>query len=202
MVVMVAPLVRKAEIARVTKETDIQVDLTLDGTGQSAISTEIGFLDHMLESFAKHGAFDLKVAARGDLHIDFHHTVEDTGIVVGAAFKKALGDMKGIRRFGHAYIPMDEALSRVSVDFCNRPYLVWKVSFPTAKLGDFDTELFKEWFHAFAMNSGACVHVENLYGANSHHIAESCFKALARASRTATEPDGRLQGVVSTKGTL
>lgn len=194
---------RTAKIARATKETEISVSLNLDGEGASHIATGIGFFDHMLESFAKHGAFDLTVAAKGDLHIDMHHTVEDVGIVMGQAFKEALGDHKGIRRFGAAYIPMDETLSRAAVDFANRPYLIWRVELPRPKLGDMDTELFKEWFQAFAMHSGACVHVENLYGENTHHIVESCYKALARAARMATEIDPRLGGAMpSTKGVL
>lgn len=194
---------RTAKIARSTKETTISVSLNLDGEGASKISTGIGFFDHMLESFAKHGAFDLVIDAKGDLHVDMHHTVEDVGIVMGQAFKEALGDHKGIRRFAHAYIPMDETLSRAAVDFANRPYLIWRVELPRPKLGDMDTELFKEWFQAFAMHSGACVHIENLYGDNTHHIVESCYKALARAARAATEIDPRLAGVTpSTKGVL
>ena len=194
---------RKGDISRETKETKIQVRLTLEGTGAADVRTGVGFLDHMLESFAKHGAFDLSVEATGDLHIDMHHTVEDVGICIGKAFAQALGPMTGIRRFGHAYIPMDETLSRAAIDFSNRPYLVWRVDLPRPKLGDMDTELFKEWFHAFAMNAGACVHVENLYGENTHHIVESCFKALARATRAAVEEDPRLAGQSpSTKGVL
>ena len=194
---------RKGEIARETKETKIAVRLSLDGTGAADVRTGVGFLDHMLESFAKHGAFDLKVEAKGDLHIDMHHTVEDVGICIGKAFAQALGPMTGIRRFGHAYIPMDETLSRAAIDFSNRPYLVWRVALARPKLGDMDTELFKEWFHAFAMNAGACVHIENLYGENTHHIVESCFKALARAARAAVEEDPRLAGQSpSTKGVL
>lgn len=194
---------RTAKIDRTTKETTISVTLDLDGDGTSKIATGIGFFDHMLESFAKHGAFNLTVAAKGDLHIDMHHTVEDVGIVMGQAFKEALGDHKGIRRFGHAYIPMDETLSRAAVDFANRPYLIWRVNLPRPKLGEMDTELFKEWFHAFAMHSGACVHIENLYGDNTHHIVESCYKALARAAREATEVDPRALGQMpSTKGVL
>lgn len=194
---------RTAKMDRTTKETTITVSLDLDGDGTSKIATGIGFFDHMLESFAKHGAFNLTVAAKGDLHIDMHHTVEDVGIVMGQAFKEALGDHKGIRRFGHAYIPMDETLSRAAVDFANRPYLIWRVNLPRPKLGEMDTELFKEWFHAFAMHSGACVHVENLYGDNTHHIVESCYKALARAARMATEVDPRALGQMpSTKGVL
>lgn len=194
---------RKAEVQRETKETRIKVEVNLDGRGKSEIETGIGFFDHMLESFAKHSAIDLKVHTVGDLHIDMHHTVEDTGIVLGKAILDALGDLKGITRFGHAYIPMDETLSRASLDLCNRPYLVWKVEFKRDKVGDMDTELFKEFFHAFAMNSGTCLHVENLYGENSHHIIESCFKALARALRTAISSDPVFAGeAASTKGSL
>ncbi len=194
---------RTAKVARSTKETSISVDLALDGAGVSKIATGIGFFDHMLESFAKHGAFDLKIEAKGDLHVDMHHTVEDVGICIGQAFSKALGEHKGIRRFGHAYIPMDETLSRAAVDFANRPYLIWRVELARPKLGDMDTELFKEFFQAFAMHSGACVHIENLYGDNTHHIVESCYKALARATRMAVEIDPRTLGVTpSTKGVL
>ncbi len=194
---------RTATISRKTKETDITVTLDLDGTGKADISTGIGFFDHMLESFAKHSLIDLTVRTVGDLHIDMHHTVEDTGIVMGQALRQALGDFAGIRRFGSAYIPMDETLSRASVDLANRPYLIWKVRFERPKVGDMDTELFKEWFHAIASNGGICAHVENLYGENTHHIIESCFKALARALRAAVEPDPRLGGAVaSTKGVL
>lgn len=194
---------RTAEIYRETKETRIKVSVDLDGNGKSDIRTGVGFFDHMLESFAKHSAINLTVEAEGDLHIDQHHTVEDTGIVIGQAISKALGDFKGITRFGHAYIPMDETLSRAALDLCNRPYLIWKVSFSRDKIGDMDTELFKEFFHAFAMNSGGCVHVENLYGENCHHIIESCFKALARALRQAISADPVYAGVaVSTKGSL
>ena len=194
---------RKGKIERATKETKIVVELDLDGAGRADVKTGIGFFDHMLESFTKHSAIDLKVEATGDLHVDMHHTVEDVGICIGLAIKQALGDFSGIRRFGHAYIPMDETLSRAAVDFSNRPYLIWRVKFVRPKLGDMDTELFKEWFHAVAMNSGACLHVENLYGENTHHIVESCFKALARATRMAVETDARLKGgVASTKGSL
>jgi imidazoleglycerol-phosphate dehydratase len=194
---------RTAAVSRKTKETAIEVRLDLDGTGKGDIATGVGFFDHMLESFAKHAAIDLFVRCQGDLHIDMHHTVEDTGIVMGQAVRQALGDFAGIRRFGHAYIPMDETLSRAAVDFANRPYLVWKVRFERPKVGDMDTELFKEWFQAFAMHSGACAHIENLYGENTHHIVESCFKALARATRMAVEADPRLGGAVaSTKGVL
>lgn len=194
---------RTAAVNRTTKETDIRVELNLDGTGKAAVDTGIGFFDHMLEAFAKHACIDLSVRAKGDLHIDMHHTVEDVGIVMGQAVKQALGDFSGIQRFGHAYVPMDETLGRAAVDFANRPYLVWKVRFERPKIGAMDTELFKEWFQAFAMNSGACVHVECLYGENSHHIIEAAYKALARAVRAATEVDPRLAGAVaSTKGVL
>lgn len=194
---------RSAEIYRETKETRIRVSVELDGKGKSEIKTGIGFFDHMLESFSKHSAIDFKVEAHGDLHIDMHHTVEDTGIVMGQAVAKALGDFKGISRFGQAYVPMDETLSRAAIDMCNRPYLIWKVDFPRDKIGDMDTELFKEWFQAFAMNSGGCIHVENLYGENCHHIVESCYKALARALRQAVAMDPVFAGeAVSTKGSL
>ena len=194
---------RSATRQRTTKETSIDLSIELDGQGTAQVSTGIPFYDHMLEQLGKHGGFDLRVAATGDLHIDTHHTVEDVGIVMGQAFKEALGDHKGIRRFAHAYIPMDETLSRAAVDFANRPYLIWRVELPRPKLGDMDTELFKEWFQAFAMHSGACVHIENLYGDNTHHIVESCYKALARAARAATEIDPRLSGALpSTKGVL
>ena len=194
---------RTAQIQRDTKETQISVKLDLDGTGQAQVSTGIGFFDHMLDSFARHGGLDLTVEAKGDLHIDFHHTVEDVGIVLGQAVSKALDGFKGIRRFGHAYIPMDETLSRCAIDLSNRPYLIWKVAFSRPKIGDFDTELFKEFHQAFAMNAGACVHLECLYGDNNHHIAESGFKALARALRVAIEQDPKTLGqAASTKGVL
>jgi imidazoleglycerol-phosphate dehydratase len=194
---------RIGEIVRETKETQIRVLIDLDGTGVCKISTGIGFFDHMLEAFGRHGGFDLTVEAKGDLHIDAHHTVEDTGIVLGQAVAKALPGFKGVRRFGHAYIPMDETLSRCALDLCGRGYLIWKVGFPTEKIGDFDTQLFKEFHQAFAMNAGACVHLECLYGDNSHHIAESGFKALARALRVAVEIDPKAGGQpVSTKGVL
>ncbi|MEO1043663.1 MAG: imidazoleglycerol-phosphate dehydratase HisB [Pseudomonadota bacterium] len=194
---------RTAERHRQTKETDITVRLNLDGTGTADIQTGIGFLDHMLEGFAKHSLVDLNVRATGDLHIDMHHTTEDVGIVMGLAAADALGDAKGIHRFGHAYIPMDETLTRAALDFAMRPYLVWKVDFSRDKIGEMDTELFKEWFHAFATNSGMCLHVENLYGVNNHHIAESCFKALAKAIKMAVSYDPRSAGMVpSTKGSL
>ena len=194
---------RKSTITRTTRETDITVTVNLDGTGTANVQTGVGFFDHMLDSFARHSFIDLDVKADGDLHIDAHHTVEDTGIVIGQAIKDALGDFAGITRFGHAYIPMDETLSRASVDLCKRPYLVWKVDFRRDKIGDMDTELFKEFFHALAGNGGMCLHVENLYGENNHHIAESCFKAAARALRMAVTPDERLGGKpASTKGSL
>lgn len=194
---------RTASLSRVTKETSVAVSLNLDGTGAARVSTGIGFFDHMLDSFARHSGIDLDVETKGDLHIDMHHTVEDTGIVMGLAMKQALGDFAGINRFGHALIPMDETLSQASVDLSNRPYLVWKVRFERPKVGEMDTELFKEWFHAFATNAGICAHVENLYGENTHHIIESCFKALGRALRHATAADPRLNGAVaSTKGVL
>jgi imidazoleglycerol-phosphate dehydratase len=194
---------RIAEVERNTKETRIKVRLDLDGTGHSTIATGIGFFDHMLDSFARHGGFDLDVETQGDLHIDMHHTVEDTGIVIGEAFRQALDGYKGVRRFGHAYIPMDETLTRCAIDLSNRPYLIWRVSFSRPKVGDMDTELFKEFHHAFAMHAGACVHIETLYGDNSHHIAESGFKALARALRDAVEPDAKTGGAApSTKGVL
>ena len=194
---------RTAEMVRETKETQIRVSIDLDGTGEARVSTDIGFYDHMLESFARHGGFDLTVETKGDLHIDMHHTVEDTGIVLGQAFKEALAGFAGVRRFGHAYIPMDETLTRCAVDLSNRPYLIWRVTFSRPKVGEMDTELFKEFHHAFAMNAGACVHLETLYGENSHHIAESGFKALARALRTAVEIDPKTGGAApSTKGVL
>jgi len=194
---------RTAEITRETKETQIRVRLDLDGTGSTSISTGVGFFDHMLDSFGRHAGFDLQIETKGDLHIDMHHTVEDTGIVLGQAVNKALDGFKGIRRFGAAYIPMDETLTRCALDLSNRPYLIWKVAFARPKVGEMDTELFKEFHHAFAMNAGACVHLETLYGDNSHHIAESGFKALARALRTAVEIDPKTLGrAPSTKGVL
>ena len=169
---------RTAKIARKTNETDISVELTLEGTGKYDVQTGIGFLDHMLEQLAKHSLMDLKVRADGDLHIDMHHTTEDTGIAIGQALAKALGDRRGIRRYASFYLPMDEALTRVALDISGRPFLIWQADFPTAKVGDMDTELFREWFQAFAQNAGITLHVANLYGDNSHHIAETCFKAL------------------------
>ena len=194
---------RTAEIERNTKETQIRVRLDLDGVGGARVATGIGFFGHMLESFARHGGFDLEVETKGDLHIDMHHTVEDTGIVIGQAFHRALDGFKGIRRFGHAYIPMDETLTRCAIDLCNRPYLIWRVKFSRPKVGEMDTELFKEFHHAFAMHAGACMHLETLYGDNSHHIAESGFKAVARALRDAVAPDAKTLGqAASTKGVL
>jgi imidazoleglycerol-phosphate dehydratase len=194
---------RRAEIDRTTKETKIRASVDLDGTGKAKIATGIGFLDHMLEQLARHGLIDIELEAKGDLHIDQHHTVEDTGIVLGQAVAKALGERAGIRRYGAALIPMDEALTRVALDASNRPYLVWKVAFKRPSIGGVDSELFQEWFRAFALNAGLTLHVENLYGENGHHIIESCFKGLARALRQAVEPDPRAGGAVpSTKGSL
>jgi imidazoleglycerol-phosphate dehydratase len=194
---------RTAEVIRETKETRIRVRIDLDGTGKTDIKTGIGFFDHMLDAFGRHGGFDLTVETAGDLHIDMHHTVEDTGIVLGQAFKEAANGFAGVRRFGSAYIPMDETLTRCALDLSNRPYLIWKVAFHRPKVGEMDTELFKEFHQAFAMNGGVCLHLETLYGDNSHHIAESGFKALARALREAVELDPKTQGAApSTKGVL
>lgn len=195
--------VRRASVERNTKETQISVSVNLDGTGVYNVSTGIGFLDHMLEQLSRHSLMDLDVKAEGDLHIDFHHTTEDTGLAIGEAVKKALGDRVGITRFGSALCPLDEALTRAVVDCSNRPCLIWKVGFSRPKLGDFDTELFREWFQAFAQAAGLTLHVENLYGSNNHHIIESSFKALARALRQAMTIDPRAaDSVPSTKGTL
>lgn len=194
---------RTATVERNTNETQISAQVNLDGTGVYDIHTGIGFLDHMLEQLSRHGLTDITLKAQGDLHIDGHHTTEDAGITLGMAYKKALGDRKGITRYGHAYIPMDETLSRVSIDISGRPYLIWKVAFSQDRLGDMDTELFREWFQAFAFALGATVHVETLYGLNNHHIIESCFKGLARALRQAMMIDERAHDAVpSTKGTL
>ena len=194
---------RTGEMVRKTKETQIRVAVDLDGVGVSNVATGIGFFDHMLDAFARHAGIDVTVEATGDLHIDMHHTVEDTGIVLGQAIKQACNGFKGIRRFGAAYVPMDETLTRCAIDLCNRPYLIWKVDFARPKVGEMDTELFKEFHQAFAMNSGACVHIETLYGDNTHHIAESGFKALALALRAAVELDPKTQGQApSTKGVL
>ena len=180
---------RTASVERNTNETQITVDINLDGSGSYDVSTGIGFLDHMLEQLSRHSLIDLNVKARGDLHIDFHHTTEDSGYAVGEAVAQALGDRKGINRYGSFFIPMDETLTRVVIDLSGRPYLVWKVAFTQKRLGEMDTELFKEWFQAFSQALGANIHVENLYGTNNHHIIESCFKALARSLRTALEID-------------
>jgi len=194
---------RKATIERKTKETEISVSLDLDGNGNYDVSTGIGFLDHMLEQLSRHSLIDLTVKAKGDLHIDFHHTTEDTGIAIGEAFSEALGDRKGITRYASALIPMDETLSRIALDISNRPYLIWRVDFTKPKLGDMDTELFKEWFQAFAQAAGITLHVENLYGENNHHIVESCYKGLARSLRDAIAIDPRkADEVPSTKGVL
>ena len=194
---------RVASVERNTKETQITGRVDLDGAGNAQVSTGIGFLDHMLEQLAKHSLIDISLRAAGDLHIDFHHTTEDTGYVVGEAVSRALGNRAGIARYGSAMIPMDETLTRVSLDASNRPYLVWKVAFTRPKLGEMDTELFKEWFQAFTQSAGVTLHVENLYGENNHHIVESCFKGLARALRQAVEIDARQAGAVpSTKGVL
>ncbi len=194
---------RKAEITRKTNETDIAVAVNLDGTGAHAMATGIGFLDHMLEQLARHSLIDITVRAKGDLHIDFHHTAEDVGIALGQAIRQALGDKQGIRRYGAADLPMDGTLTRVAIDVSGRPFLVWKVAFTRDKVGDMDTELFREWFQAFAMHAGVTLHVECFYGDNNHHVAESAFKALARALRAAVEIDPRAADrIPSTKGTL
>ena len=194
---------RIAKVNRKTKETSIEAEINLDGTGIYKIDTGIGFLNHMLEQLSKHSLVDINLKAKGDLHIDLHHTTEDSGIVIGEAIAKALGDKKGIKRYAHAYIPMDETLSRVSLDISNRPYLIWNVKLKVEKLGEMDTELFKEWFQAFSQSAGITLHVENIYGDNSHHIIESCFKGLARALRLALEKDSRAGDTLpSTKGIL
>ena len=194
---------RKASVERNTKETRISATVALDGAGVYDVATGIGFLDHMLEQLSKHSLMDLTLRAEGDLHIDYHHTTEDSGYVVGEAIARALGDKAGIERFGHAYVPMDETLTRVSIDFSGRPYLVWRVEFSRDKLGTMDTELFKEWFQAFAQSAGCTLHVETLYGQNNHHIVESCYKGLARALKAAMALDPRKAGQVpSTKGVL
>lgn len=194
---------RKARVERNTNETQITVELNLDGTGIYDVETGVGFLDHMLEQLSRHSLMDLKVRAKGDLHIDFHHTTEDTGIAIGQAFSQALGDKKGINRYGSCLLPMDEALTRVALDCSNRPYLIWNVEFTRDKIGDMDTELFREWFQGFAQAGGLTLHVENLYGDNNHHIVESAFKALARSLRAAIEIDPRKSDAIpSTKGVL
>ena len=198
---------RIGEQSRATKETEIKVKVNLDGSGTYNVSTGIGFLDHMMEQLSRHSLIDIDLQAKGDLHIDFHHTTEDTGIVLGEAVREALGDLKGLTRYGSATIPMDETCTRVSLDVSQRPYLIWKVNLSKPKLGEMDTELFKEWFQAFAQSAGITLHVENLYGENNHHIVESCFKALARALRQAIEIDPRkadegpsTKGVLGSKG--
>ena len=194
---------RTGSVKRKTKETDIEVSIDLDGKGTSNISTGIGFLDHMLDLLARHSRTDITVKAKGDLHIDFHHTAEDTGIALGQAVKQALGDMKGITRYADVHVPMDEALTRVAIDISGRPFLVFNAQFVRDKIGEFDTDLVREWFQAFAMNAGITLHVETLYGTNDHHIAESCFKGLARALRAAIAIDPRAKDEVpSTKGSL
>ncbi len=198
-----ATIGRRASVERNTRETRIAATLDLDGSGTADIATGIGFLDHMLDQLARHSLIDVALKAEGDLHIDFHHTTEDSGYVVGEAVAKALGDRRGIMRWGEALVPMDETLTRVVLDLSNRPYLVWKVKFSRPKLGEMDTELFKEWFQAFAQSAGVTLHVENLYGENNHHIVESCFKGLARALRQAVAIDPRRSDAVpSTKGVL
>ena len=194
---------RNASLSRKTRETDIQVEVTLDGSGKSEISTGVGFFDHMLDQIARHSLIDLKIQAKGDLHIDFHHTVEDVGIALGQAIRQALGDLKGITRYADVHLPMDETLTRVAMDISGRAFLVFRTEFHTPKIGEFDTQLVREFFQAFAMNAGLTLHVETLYGINDHHISESCFKGLARALRIAVSIDERQSGrVPSTKGTL
>ena len=197
------PWNRRAEISRETSETAITVALGLDGEGRADIATGIGFLDHMLTALARHGLFDLKVRAKGDLHIDFHHTTEDVGIVIGQCLRQALGDKRGIRRYGAAVIPMDEAFAEAAVDISGRPFLAWSVSFAQPKIGEMDTELFEEFFRALAFNAGITLHITQKAGTNAHHVAEACFKALARALREAVEPDPRaISAIPSTKGVL
>ncbi|SDE10895.1 imidazoleglycerol-phosphate dehydratase HisB [Rhodospira trueperi] len=194
---------RKAQVERRTKETCISVAVDLDGTGQYSIATGVGFLDHMIEQLSRHSLIDIEMQVEGDTHIDFHHTTEDSALALGEAVSRALGDRRGIQRYGEALVPMDESLTRVALDLSNRPYLVWRVTFPTEKLGAFDTELFREWFQAFAQMAGCTLHIDTQYGVNSHHIAESCFKGLARALRRAVEIDPRkADQVPSTKGVL
>ena len=194
---------RSASVSRRTNETDISVSLGIDGSGRASVATGIGFLDHMLELFGRHALFDLDVKVTGDLHIDGHHTTEDTGIALGQAFAKALGDKKGIRRYADALSPMDETLARVAIDISGRPFLVWKTEFSQKRLGEMDTEMFEHWFHSFAQTAGVTLHVETLYGSNNHHIAEAAFKGLARALREAIEIDPRkADAIPSTKGVL
>ena len=194
---------RTAEVRRVTGETSIALTLGLDGSGQTRIATGIGFLDHMLTALGRHALFDLAIEARGDLHVDFHHTTEDTGIALGQAFARAIGDKRGIRRYGHAVVPMDEALVEAAIDISGRSFLVWDVRFPRDKIGEMDTELFEEFFRGFASNAGLALHITQKAGSNNHHIAEGCFKAVARALRMASEPDPRASDAIpSTKGVL
>jgi len=194
---------RKAEVTRKTRETRVRAAVNLDGEGQSRIATGIGFLDHMLDQLARHSLIDIDLEATGDLHIDFHHTTEDSALALGQALSQALGERAGIQRYGDALIPMDETLTRVALDASNRPYLVWKVAFSKPKLGEMDSELFREWFHAFAQAAGLTLHVENIYGENNHHIVESCYKGLARALRAAIAIDPRKPDAIpSTKGVL
>ena len=194
---------RRAKIVRKTKETSISVEVNLDGKGLYKVDTKIGFLNHMLEQLSKHSLIDLKIVAKGDTHIDLHHTTEDTGIAIGEAVKKAAGNLKGIKRYASTLIPMDETLTRVALDVSNRPYLIWKMDLKVEKLGEMDTELFKEWFQAFSQAAGITLHIENLYGDNSHHKIESCFKALARSLKEALEIDKRIKtSIPSTKGKL
>jgi imidazoleglycerol-phosphate dehydratase len=195
-------MARTAVIERITRETQIKLSLNLDGKGEGRICTSVPFLDHMLDLFARHGLFDLNVEAKGDIDIDFHHTVEDIGIVLGSAFKEALGDKCGIRRYGHAVVPMDETLAHVTTDLSGRPYLVYNVALPKVKIGDFDVELVHEFFQGFVNHCGANLHVNLMYGNNVHHILEACFKAAARALDQATQLDPRIEGVMSTKGKL
>ncbi|HEY6872167.1 MAG TPA: imidazoleglycerol-phosphate dehydratase HisB [Geobacteraceae bacterium] len=193
---------RKASIERITRETQIKLTLNIDGKGEAKVCTSVPFLDHMLDLFARHGLFDLQVEAKGDIDIDFHHTVEDIGIVLGTAFREALGDKKGIRRYGQASVPMDETLASVTVDLSGRPYMVYNVRLPKIKIGEFDVELAREFFQAFSNNAGANLHINVMYGDNVHHILEACFKGMARALDQATQVDARIEGVMSTKGKL
>jgi len=194
---------RRANVKRLTRETDVTVTVNIDGTGTSSILTGIGFFDHMLDQLARHSLIDMDIEAKGDLHIDEHHTVEDVGITLGQTLRKAMGDLRGITRYSDVCLPMDETLTRAAIDVSGRPFLIFNVTFATNKIGTFDTELIREFFQAFAINAGITLHIETLYGANAHHIAESCFKAVARALRLAMTIDSRQHGVVpSTKGTL
>jgi imidazoleglycerol-phosphate dehydratase len=194
---------RSATIQRKTRETEISVSVDIDGTGHSSISTGVGFFDHMLDQLARHSLIDISIAAKGDLHIDFHHTVEDTGIALGHALRQAFGDLKGITRYADVHLPMDETLTRAAIDISGRPFLVFRTEFSRGKIGEFDTQLVREFFQAFAMNAGITLHLETFYGVNDHHIAESCFKAVARALRVAATIDPRQSGrIPSTKGTL